>query len=107
MGGLGDVAVNPMSGPDDSTMLQMGAKYGPLIIEVEFYRLLTASLLQNRVARYVISMVFLFLSRNLERDLGFWRASLVFLLTSTYGIILSCLFVPGLISCGATSGTRE
>jgi membrane associated rhomboid family serine protease len=103
MGGLASIKVNPMFGPDDSTMLQMGAKYGPLILDGEFYRLFSATFLQNGVVLYLISMVFLFIARNLERESGFWRASLVFMVTSTFGVILSCLFVPDLISCG-TSG---
>jgi membrane associated rhomboid family serine protease len=103
MHGLADMGVNPMFGPDESTMLQMGAKFGPLIVEGEWYRLFAASFLQNGVILYLLSMVFLFVARNLERESGFWRVSLVFLVTSTYGIILSCVFVPELISCG-TSG---
>jgi membrane associated rhomboid family serine protease len=103
MGGLAPMSENPMFGPDNSTMLQMGAKYAPVILEGEWYRLFSASFLQNGVIVYAVCMVFLFFCRDIERDSGFWRASLVFLVTSTFGYIFSCVFVPELISCG-TSG---
>jgi membrane associated rhomboid family serine protease len=102
MGGFAPMKENPFWGPDDSTMLIMGAKYGPLIVEGDWWRLFSASLLQNGLIYYLISMAFLFFCRNIERDAGFWRASLVFIVCATYGYILSCVFVPELISCGTT-----
>jgi membrane associated rhomboid family serine protease len=102
MGGFAPMKDNPMYGPDLSTMLQMGAKYGPLIIEGEAWRLFSAALLQNGLIYYLLSMGFLFFCRNIERDGGFWRASLVFIVSASYGNILSCVFVPELISCGTT-----
>lgn len=102
MGGYADIKDNPMWGPDDSTMLQMGAKYGPLILEGDWWRLFSATFLQNGLIFYIVSMILLFICRNVEREAGWWRAMFVFMISGTFGYILSCLFVPELISCGTT-----
>ena len=102
VGGYADMKENPMWGPDDSTLLQMGAKYGPLILEGDWWRLFSATFLQNGLIFYVVSMVLLFICRNVEREAGWWRAMFVFMISGTFGYVLSCLFVPELISCGTT-----
>lgn len=104
VGGYADIKTNPMWGPDDTTMLQMGAKYGPLIQSGEWWRLFSATFLQNGLIFYILSMFVLFVCRNVEREAGWWRAVIVFMLSSTFGYIISSLFVPNLISCGTTGG---
>ena len=102
IGGYSDIKKNPMWGPDESTMLQMGAKYGPLILAGDWWRLFSATFLQNGLIFYVVSMVLLFITRNVEREAGWWRAMFAFMISGTFGYIVSCLFVPEVISCGTT-----
>lgn len=101
-GGFKSISKNPMYGPDGSTMLQMGAKYGPLILDGEFWRLFSAILVQNGIIYYVVTIILLFFTRKIERDSGFWRTFIIFVLAGTYGYIVSSLFIPNYISCGAT-----
>lgn len=101
-GGFKSITKNPMYGPDDSTMLQMGAKYGPLILDGEVWRLFSAILVQNGLIYYAVTVFLLFFTRKIERDTGFWRTFIIFALSGTYGYIVSSLFVPSDISCGAT-----
>jgi hypothetical protein len=56
------MGVNPVFGPDASTMLQMREKDEPPILEGEFYHVFFASFLQNEVILYLISIVFIFAS---------------------------------------------
>ena len=102
VGGYASMKENPMWGPDESTLLQMGAKYGPLILEGDWWRLFSATFLQNGLIFYIVSMILLFLARNVEREAGWWRAMFVFMISGTFGYIASSLFVPELISCGTT-----
>lgn len=102
VGGYASIKENPMWGPDESTLLQMGAKYGPLILDGDWWRLFSATFLQNGLIFYVVSMILLFLARNVEREAGWWRAMFVFMISGTFGYVASSLFVPELISCGTT-----
>ncbi|KAH0795345.1 Clan S-, family S54, Rhomboid-like serine peptidase [Histomonas meleagridis] len=101
-GGFNNIKKNPLLGPDDSTMIQMGAKYGPLIMDGEIWRLITAIFVQNGIIYFVVTVVLVFFTRKIERDTGFWRAFVLFIISGTYGYIASCLFVSTSVSCGAT-----
>jgi membrane associated rhomboid family serine protease len=101
-GGIAAVSSNPMIGPDESTLLQMGAKYGPAIVDGEYYRFATGILLQNGAVTYVLSLLFLRVCCSVEQRSGYWLACMLFFLTGVYGFVLSCIFVPELVSCGTT-----
>ncbi|KAH0789528.1 Clan S-, family S54, Rhomboid-like serine peptidase [Histomonas meleagridis] len=101
-GGFKSMSVNPMFGPDESTMIQMGAKYGPLVIGGDIWRIITAIFVQNGIISFVITVILVIFTRKIERDAGFWKAFILFFISGTYGYIASCLFVSSAVSCGAT-----
>jgi membrane associated rhomboid family serine protease len=104
-GGLAPFTQNPMGGPSDSTMVQMGAKLGSLIIEGDWWRLGTALFCQNGIISLALTAVVAYLARGLERDSGFWRACMLFLISGLYGYIISSLFIPDALTCGSTGST--
>lgn len=93
---------NPLFGPDESTLLQFGAKYGPAIFDGDWWRFVTATFVQPGLILLLISYFFLYYTKDVEVRYGFFRANLVFWISSLFGHILSALFVPQLISCGTT-----
>jgi membrane associated rhomboid family serine protease len=93
---------NPMYGPGDETMLQMGGKYGPLIAAGEWWRFGTAVYLQNGLISLALTGLALYFCRIVERDSGFQRASLLFILSGWYGYSLSALVMPQILTCGMT-----
>lgn len=97
-----DFYENPMLGPAPSTLLQMGAKYGPLIADGEFWRFFTAIFLQPGIILVVVAIILTLFTKSVERDSGFWRAVLLYILTGSFGYIFSCIFIPTEISCGST-----
>lgn len=101
-GGAQPLSDNPFYGPDTTTLLQMGAKYYPLIVAGDFWRLFTAILLQNGAIYTAVSLLFLAYTKNIERDSGFWRAWLIFVVAGSYGYVISCLFTPDSVACGST-----
>jgi len=101
-GGIASMATNPLIGPDQQTMILMGAKYAPLMLKGQYWRFFTAIFLHAGLA-HIIIVLFIFLStRSVERDSGFLRAIMVFFISGLYGYILSSLFIPEMVSVGAT-----
>ena len=101
-GGFSPMKENPLYGPDQSTLLQMGAKYGPLILDGEPWRLLTAPFIHSGIIHIVIAIAYVIGTFQLERKSGFFKTVFLYFLASSYGLILSCIFVSTLISCGLT-----
>lgn len=93
---------NPLGGPGDEILLLLGAKYGPMIVDGDWWRLFSAIFLQNGLIMCIISIIILVYERTIERDTGFYRMMLTFMVCGTYGYILSCIFIPRAISAGTT-----
>jgi len=92
---------NPLYGPDAITLITFGAKYGPLINDGQWWRFGTALLMHGGVIQVGIVFFIMTTMGSIEQKNGFWQASLSFLLAGLYGYILSSMFVPNTISCGA------
>ena len=101
-GGIASTSRNPLIGPSDDTMIIMGAKYGPPIIAGEWWRFITALFLHSGVIHLVLTVALKFCTTDVERDSGYWRAVVVYLASGGFGFILSCLFVPEMVSTGST-----
>lgn len=95
---------NPLIGPSINNALTLGAKYGPLILDGQFWRLLTANFLHLGLVQLVFSEIVLLFASKVEKDGGYWRTVFIFLVSGTYGWILSCIFSPNMINCGASGG---
>lgn len=93
---------NPLGGPGDDILLLLGAKFGPMIVDGDWWRLFSAIFLQNGIIMCIISIVILIYERKIERDTGFYRMMLTFMVCGVYGYILSCIFIPRAISAGTT-----
>lgn len=93
---------NPLYGPNEMTMLSMGAKSGELILAGESWRLFSAIILQNSITCYVLTIASLIYTKTIERKTGFTKSFFLFILSGTYGYIASCLFDPRSITCGTT-----
>jgi membrane associated rhomboid family serine protease len=93
---------NPLWGPDESTMLILGAKYGPDISSGDWWRIATAIFTQNGAISLVISIFTFWFVREVEINSGFFRASILFIVSGLYGYILSCLMIPRALTCGTT-----
>ena len=100
--GISLLGVNPLIGPSESTLLLMGAKYGPSIVNGEWWRLFSSVYLHSGIIHLFIVLVFLFATRNVEIGSGFWRAFLIFMLAGVYSNVLSSIMVPEIISSGST-----
>lgn len=93
---------NMMYGPPEDVIVLMGAKKASVILAGSWWRLLVAHFLHSGIIHLAIIMIFAVLTACVERDTGFWRAFFVFMVSGTYGLILSSLLVPEFVSCGAT-----
>lgn len=93
---------NVFGGPSSELLLLLGAKYAPFITEGEWWRLFSAIFLQNSIVLWALSVFLLIYARSIERDTGFYRMMLTFMVCGTYGYILSCIFVPLAVSAGTT-----
>eukprot|EP00591_Stephanopyxis_turris_P007374 CAMPEP_0195507798 /NCGR_PEP_ID=MMETSP0794_2-20130614/1168_1 /TAXON_ID=515487 /ORGANISM="Stephanopyxis turris, Strain CCMP 815" /LENGTH=447 /DNA_ID=CAMNT_0040634591 /DNA_START=194 /DNA_END=1534 /DNA_ORIENTATION=+ len=97
---------NPMIGPSAQTLLDLGAKSTPLIVEQnEWYRLFTPMFLHAGLIHYFINMLALwFIGSAVEQSHGFLAAAIIFTIPAVGGNILSALFLPEYISVGASGG---
>lgn len=101
-GELQPFSVNPGYGWSDSTLIQFGAKLGGPIVAGEWWRIFTAIFVPSGIFGIVVILFIEWFVKAVERDSGFWRACLLFVIAGSYGYILSALFIPGWLTCGPT-----
>lgn len=88
-----------------ATLVTYGAKYTPLILAGQWWRLLSAGFLHIGIQHLVINMLTLyFLGLYLENILGSWRMLLVYLLSIVGGNLLSAVVASNSVSAGASTG---
>ncbi len=104
-GGFEKMSINPMFGPSADTLLLFGAKYGPKIITCkQWWRLIVPMFLHVGVIHLLLNVgTQLAMGWSLEKKYGFWRIAPIYLLSGVFGNILSTIFLPQSISCGASS----
>eukprot|EP00297_Palpitomonas_bilix_P009532 CAMPEP_0113879678 /NCGR_PEP_ID=MMETSP0780_2-20120614/7367_1 /TAXON_ID=652834 /ORGANISM="Palpitomonas bilix" /LENGTH=340 /DNA_ID=CAMNT_0000866277 /DNA_START=362 /DNA_END=1384 /DNA_ORIENTATION=+ /assembly_acc=CAM_ASM_000599 len=103
-GGFADPMVNPMIGPNSSTLTILGANVPALIKEGEFWRFTTPIALHAGI----IHLGFNLLSQlraavPLEKEFGWWRILIVYMIGGIGGNLASAIFTPTSVSVGASS----
>ncbi|KAA8543866.1 hypothetical protein F0562_021957 [Nyssa sinensis] len=95
---------NPLLGPSASTLQLMGALEVKKVVEKrQVWRLFTCTWLHAGVFHVLANMLSLiFVGMQLERDFGFVRIGLLYIISGIGGSLLSALFVQRNISVGAS-----
>lgn len=94
---------NPMIGPSAATLLQMGAKYGPLIKSGEWWRLITPIFLHVGIVHLLLNLLTqVTVGWSLEKTYGFYRIAPIYFISGVIGNIFSTVFIPCNISVGAS-----
>lgn len=84
-------------------LLSWGANYRPLVLEGEYWRLLTSVFLHGGLQHLIVNMLaLLFIGLFLEPVLGAWRFILSYLLTGLAGSLVSIWWHPDTVSVGAS-----
>ncbi|HKE24743.1 MAG TPA: rhomboid family intramembrane serine protease [Bryobacteraceae bacterium] len=90
---------------DPYTLVDFGAKYGPLIALGQWWRLVTAGFLHGGLLHILMnSWVFFDLGAEVEQIFGASRMWVIYLLSSICGFFVSNLWSPGTPSIGASAG---
>lgn len=84
-------------------LLSWGANCRPLVLEGEYWRLLTSTFLHGGLEHLIVNMLaLLFIGFFLEPVIGAWRFALSYLLTGLAGSITSIWWHPLSVSVGAS-----
>ncbi|CAM2825828.1 rhomboid family intramembrane serine protease [Dellaglioa algida] len=88
---------------DTNVLIEFGAKYNPLIINGEWWRLFNPIFLHIGFEHIVLNMFTLyFIGIQIETMFGHWRFTGIYLLAGIAGNIASFTFSPDTISAGAS-----
>ena len=98
-----DFKENPMCGPSTEVLLMLGAKYQPMIIDGDWWRIFTPVFLPSGIIIWAVSLILLIITKSIERETGFYRAMLTYMVCGVFGYILSCIFIPRAVTTGATA----
>ncbi|CAL9769507.1 unnamed protein product [Musa acuminata subsp. burmannicoides] len=95
---------NPLFGPSSSTLEKMGAlEVHKLVNEHQGWRLLSCIWLHAGLIHVITNMLsLLFVGIQLEREFGFARIGLLYIMSGFGGSLLSSLFTASRISVGAS-----
>ncbi|KAM3321851.1 RHOMBOID-like protein 2 [Capsicum chacoense] len=95
---------NPLFGPSSSTLQKLGAlQWEKVVHGHQGWRLFTCIWLHAGVVHLLANMLSLvFIGIRLEQQFGFVRVGIIYLLSGIGGSVLSCLFIQGSISVGAS-----
>ncbi|CAN6829633.1 hypothetical protein Bca4012_031763 [Brassica carinata] len=95
---------NPLLGPSSLTLRTMGGLDVKKVVERdEGWRLLSCNWLHGGVVHLLVNMLtLLFIGMRMEREFGFIRIGLLYLISGFGGSILSALFLRSNISVGAS-----
>eukprot|EP01090_Pellita_catalonica_P023754 TRINITY_DN9955_c0_g1_i1.p1 TRINITY_DN9955_c0_g1~~TRINITY_DN9955_c0_g1_i1.p1 ORF type:complete len:379 (-),score=38.49 TRINITY_DN9955_c0_g1_i1:362-1459(-) len=101
--GFESFSVNPMFGPSVDTLIWMGAKDTELIREEnEWWRLVTPIFLHAGLLHILFNLLFQLQCFQLERLVGTIRMAILYIFCGIAGNLGSCIFLPELISVGAS-----
>ena len=96
---------NLMLGPKISVMEQLGAKKDTAIFEEgEGWRILTCNWLHAGLVHLLFNCGAIWqIGASIERAFGFWRVAVLYILAGWFGTIVSIVFLPGVLSVGASA----
>eukprot|EP00761_Pharyngomonas_kirbyi_P010438 gb/GECH01010458.1/.p1 GENE.gb/GECH01010458.1/~~gb/GECH01010458.1/.p1 ORF type:complete len:243 (+),score=20.22 gb/GECH01010458.1/:1-729(+) len=106
VGGFQPWYENPMIGPPPSTLRDFGAKVARLMRTPnwEIWRFITAWLLHGGIVHIIMNLLFqITVCLRLERYWGPFRIAPIYILSGIGGTLLSAVFLPNVISIGASS----
>lgn len=84
-------------------LLSWGANCRPLVLEGEYWRLLTSTFLHGGLEHLIVNMLaLLFIGFFLEPVIGAWRFALSYLFTGLAGSVASIWWHPDVVSVGAS-----
>jgi len=96
---------NPLLGPTNAVMNELGAKNDDAIFaDHEWWRVVTCNWLHAGLFHLLLNMMaVLNLGVGLERRFGFWRIGILYVLSGLFGTMVSVVFLPGVLSVGASA----
>ena len=102
--GFDDPSLNWMLGPSAQTLVDIGGKWTPYILERgEWWRLISAMFLHAGIIHFITNMITqIFICAILELRYGTYIIAPVYILTGISGNLWSAIFVPGLVTVGAS-----
>lgn len=102
-GGFEPFTYNPWLGPSTETLVDVGAKFVPKILEGEWWRFLTPIFLHVGIAHIFMNLLMqLKVGISLEKSYGAMRIAPIYVLCGMYGNILSSIFLPTQVQVGAS-----
>ncbi|KAH1090124.1 hypothetical protein J1N35_017381 [Gossypium stocksii] len=95
---------NPLLGPSSATLLKMGALHVKEVVDGDQgWRLITCNWLHGGVFHLLANMLsLLVIGIRLEREFGFIRVGLIYIISGFGGSLMSALFLQSNISVGAS-----
>ncbi|MBI2816922.1 MAG: rhomboid family intramembrane serine protease [Acidobacteria bacterium] len=92
-----------LGGIDPLTLVKLGAKYGPLIVDGDWWRFLTPIFLHGGIIHLAFNSIVLFdLGPAVEQIYGSHKYIVLYLLTGAAGFAVSFLWNPYSVSIGAS-----
>lgn len=86
----------PVSQWGAAVAIEYGAKYNPLILKGQYYRLLTSAFLHIDLMHLLFNLVFIYqFGKMIEHVFGWWRMAIIILGSSFFGNLCSYAFVEG------------
>ncbi|KAH9254044.1 hypothetical protein BASA81_007919 [Batrachochytrium salamandrivorans] len=103
-GGVEDISFNPLLGPSNTVLLMLGAKRTDLIVDNgEWARLFMPIVLHVGILHFLVNMLALYsIGIPMEREYGSIKFGFIYVCSGCFGVLVSCLFVPKLMSVGAS-----
>lgn len=103
---LESMSNNPSLGPSADTLIKMGAKDSNLIVNsFEVWRLFTPMILHGGLIHFALNCFAMFyIGRAVEQNHGFKSTTILFTVPAIGSTIISAIFLPELISVGASGG---
>jgi rhomboid protease GluP len=90
--------------PDLNTLSAFGAKFAPLIVQGQWWRLITAGFLHGGILHILMNMWVLFdLGAQVEEMYGPSRFLVIYLVSNVTGFLASMYLIPRVLSVGASA----
>ena len=104
IGGFTSPTSNAMLGPPAQTLLDVGAKWTPYIVNNgQWWRLVSASYLHAGLVHLLTNMIMqVSLGWILERKYGTVKLAVIYVFSGIGGILTSAIFIPEMLTVGAS-----
>jgi len=103
---IASMKINPFIGPDSEALIKVGGLKGQVLIEDGKWWLLISSIFLHAGIIHLLmnSVLFLYISRFIERNHGWFHTCLLFLLSGIFGNAIGALLQPHVVRVGASAG---